>query len=212
MNKIVLITACILLAAIGVVFYIVEKNASVTPVAAIEKVRNGHVDEMVLQKEIGRGQVILYLRNINENQQIVSAEYVKKTFTGWKWVYGGGHSMPKPYAGPTGNVKVDDSWSYQYFPSTEGTQFGKSPFPMLFGVINHADIQAIAVKDLNTNQEVMAKIVNTKGATRFWYVFVTEEQGRKFMLTARTNEGKVVNEKMIDEAMNNQTNANPRQL
>jgi hypothetical protein len=203
MKKKLMITVCIILASIVFLFYF-GKGSSNTPIEAIEKSRGNHVDDIVLQKDIENGQVVFYLRNINNGQQFVSAEFVKKTLLGWKWVYGGGHSLPN-YTGSNQKVTLDESWSYQYFPSTKGSEFGKSPFPMLFGVIKNSDITSVIVQDQRIVREQKAEIVKTNSTLRFWYVFVTEEQGRKFTISARSTDGKEVSVKSINEENNSRS-------
>jgi hypothetical protein len=207
MKKVLLFSICIVL-GIGLFLYIyLEQGSAKTAVEAIEKSRGFHMDDIVLQKDIEDGQVVFYLRKINDGQQVVSAEYVKKTLLGWKWVYGGGHSLPN-YQGSNPDMIKEESWSAQYFPSTRSTEFGKSPFPMLFGVVKDSDINSIAVRDLKNLKEQKAEIVQTNGSLRFWYVFVTEQQGGKFAISAMSKDGTAVSAKTIDEAQyNSQSNS-----
>ncbi len=197
MKKILLIIVCIVCVIIGFLLNL-EKNSFKSAIEAIEESRGTHIDYLVLQKDIDNGRVVFYLRNINDGQQVVSAEFVRKTILGWKWVFGGGHSAPK-YTGTDQEMKVDESWSYQYLPSTEGSEFGKSPFPMLFGLIKNQDITSIVVRDLMNFEEQEAEIVQTNSSVRLWYVFVTEKQGGKFTITANSKDGKKVSVKNIDE-------------
>lgn len=79
----------------------------------------------------------------------------------------------------TGN---HNSWSYQYLPSTEGTEYD-SPFPMLFGVIHDAGIDGVSVVSQTTGEEFAARIVNGHGV-KLWYLLLDKEQGVTFKMSA----------------------------
>lgn len=195
-KKIAFILICIFLAIFG--WFNNEKISFKTAIDAIEKSRGIHVGDILLQKDIDNGQVVFYLRKINDDRQIVSAEFVKKTILGWKWVYGGGHSIPI-YTGADQEIKVDKSWSYQYLPSTIGTEFGKSPFPMLFGVIQNSDVTSIIVRNLSSYDEQNAEIVKVNNSLRFWFCFIKEKHGRKFTISAISNKGMEISVKNIGD-------------
>ncbi|MBT2764048.1 hypothetical protein [Paenibacillus sp. ISL-20] len=207
MKKILLISICIFMGIIGL-FLFIEKDSSNTAIEAKEKSRGFQIDDIVLQKDILNGQLVFFLRNINDGQQVVSAEYVKKTLLGWKWVFGGGHSLPN-YQGENQKMIIDESWSTQYLPSTRNTEFGKSTFPILFGVIKNSEINSVIVRDLKNSKELKAEIVKTNSSLRFWYVFVKEDQGKKFTISAMSKDETEVSVKTIDEEQYSQIESRP---
>ncbi|WP_429161489.1 hypothetical protein [Desulfitispora alkaliphila] len=155
------------------------------------------VDRVIHVLEMDRGVVVFHVKysSTNKDRPIIQAEFVKKTYAGWKWVFGGGHS-------PIYNVKEDpvmefgESWSAQYLPSTEGTEFGKSPFPMIFGMINNDEIDNIISINLNTEKEYTATIIKGDHDFYVWYVFI-EGKEEDFKIIAKNMDGKVLSERNL---------------
>ncbi|MGG6310740.1 hypothetical protein [Paenibacillus macerans] len=164
-------------------YFFLSNNSSSTPIKAIEKARlESNVGQLLNEIEIGKGKVVFLLRDLTDSQTI-SAEYVRKTFMGWKWGYGGGHTFHSYNA----NDK-DSFWSQQYLPSTKGTEF-ISPYPLLFGVITDHNIDSISVHSYATNENLRASIINTKKS---------EEQGGRFEIFARSDDNQIISSKILE--------------
>ncbi|RNB86994.1 hypothetical protein EDM56_14915 [Brevibacillus fluminis] len=187
----------LLLFIIGISLFLNDRSA-VTPVAAIEQVRTS-VGQIYDEIDLANGKMVFYVRGDN---QMINAEYVKKTWTGgWKWGFGGGHSIP-PLQKDV--LDTEHDWTDQYFPSTKGTPFDL-PSPMLFGVILTNDIQTIRVQSERTKESFDAHILsNDLFPFKLWYVLVPEEQGVKFTLEALSSAQKVVSVKTSDWQIHNE--------
>jgi hypothetical protein len=187
-----IIIALLLITVIGLLEYWNDEPVE-SPLEAIAIERN-EVGPVLHEIDVDNGKVIFYLRNLGNNQQL-NAEYVKKKFKGWEWVYGGGHTVPN-FTG--GLEDIDNSWSYQYFSSTENID---SPFPMIFGVIKKQEINSISIQSKLTGVNQRSQVIdNEKYQLKIWYAFVSEDQGLKFNIRALTNDNKVLSTKEIDES------------
>lgn len=171
-----------------------------TPMEAIEQVRtNTGMKVSLAEVDVENGIIVFYKQN-----QSINAEFVRKTRRGWKWGYGGGHTIPS-YPNGVDTNKIDTYLSYQYFPGTDNTEFGSSPFPMLFGVLKNSNVSNIVVKDLVNNNEIKATIINGNQDFRIWYVFIDKDQDKKFIISTISDEGKVIADKTINEELDSQT-------
>jgi hypothetical protein len=133
---------------------------------------------------------------------LIASEYVKKTRSGWKWVTGGGHSGSNLRLDLTDAEASKQSLTNVYFPSTDGTGFGKSPFPMIFGVVLNPEISRMVIKDSNQRLERQAEIVEVNKNFKLYYVFLDPNQGKKFDITGYNESGTVVKAEAIDESVN----------
>ncbi|MGN7358518.1 hypothetical protein ACTHPF_13175 [Paenibacillus sp. SAF-054] len=171
-----------------------------TPMEAIEQARtNTGMKVSLAEVDVENGIIVFYKQN-----QSINAEFVRKTRRGWKWGYGGGHTIPS-YPNGVDTNKIDTYLSYQYFPGTDDTEFGSSPFPMLFGVLKNSNVSNIVVKDLVNNNEIKATIINGNQDYRIWYVFIDKDQDKKFIISTISDEGKVIADKTINEELDSQT-------
>jgi hypothetical protein len=130
----------LIIIAIGFGGYQYLKKDSVhTAIEEIERVR-GPIVELLEEREVRGGEVIFYMNQGREGERIVSADFIKKSFLGWKWANGGGHSLP-----------ADSAWSYQYMPALNGSIWGGSPFPLVFGSFGNPEIVSVTVKYVKTS-------------------------------------------------------------
>ncbi|MGP0583525.1 hypothetical protein [Paenibacillus timonensis] len=183
----------LILGALGFGYIYISNQYSSTPIEAVEKVRDEMKGHLLYEAETDRGNILFILRNL-QNGQTIHAEYVQKTpLLGWKWGYGGGHTLPSIH-----DKNPDSYWTDQYFSSTKGTKYD-SPSPFLFGVIQSQQIDSIHVNSYATNESFTASIKKTGDPNvRFWYLFLSEKQGTKFKLTAQTRNHQIISTKISE--------------
>jgi hypothetical protein len=192
------------IAVIG--FYVYTKaangtNSSPTITAAIEKQRGeGTVSYLIHEHAVPDGVVAFFLRNMPNHGINVGAEYVRKTSNGWKWGYGGSFGASNVQLGLTDTDARKETFHAEYFLSTEGTEFGKTPFPMIYGVVLNPDINRMTVKDYLTGLEKQAEIVELERNFKLFYVFVDKTQGMKFDITGYAKDGEVVHKEISDKS------------
>ncbi|QGQ99495.1 hypothetical protein EHS13_33870 [Paenibacillus psychroresistens] len=187
MKRIVIVLIVIAL-AFGVKLYL-NKASSGTAIDEIERKR-GSIGELLEEREVRDGEVVFYMRQEGERAPVLSADYVNKSFLGWKWAVGGGHSLPAA----SGN---ETAWSFQYMDATKGSFFNHSPFPLVFGTVNNPAITAVTIKSVKTGQETIADLITSKSNITLWYAFIEEEQGKAFDLTGLAKSGETVSKKHI---------------
>jgi hypothetical protein len=178
------------------VYQFLKKDTSGTALKEIERSR-GAIGELLEEREVRNGEVVFYFRQHGSSETVLSADYVKQTFLGWKWASGGAHSLPVASETDT-SPKTDTVWSYQYIAGTKGTLSGDSPFPLLFGTFNNPRIAKVIVKAIQSGQETEAKIIPSKGIAKLWYVFILQDQGSSYELTGLSNTGEMISKKRID--------------
>jgi hypothetical protein len=183
----------LVLTALGLGYFYISNSYSSTPIEAVEKVRFMNDGQLLHEAETDRGRVLFLLRHL-QNGQTISAEYVQKTpLLGWKWGWGGGHTVPR-----ISENEPDSFWTEQYFSSTKGTD-ADSPFPLLFGVIQYPQIDTIQVYSYTTNESLTATIQDTADSgIRIWYLFLPEEQGTRFKLTAQIGDRQIISTKISE--------------
>ncbi len=193
--RIALFALVILIISLGYIFLFSEEGYD-TPLEAVQAFRSyGGPHVVIHEHDVDGGKVLFFHRMLQEDAWDFHAEYVKQTWRGWKWGYGGGHSVLFDEDSPS-----EERWSYQYFPSTEGTGFD-SPFPMLYGVMDAAH-HSVSIENHTTGEHhrMQGEIIDHLGV-KLWYLFLTEDDGEQFTLTFLSEDNKVLDSHYINEAL-----------
>ncbi|WP_168122560.1 hypothetical protein [Paenibacillus sp. HB172176] len=194
-----MLAACIL----AVVFVVIidretEDEGSPTVVAAIEKqYGDGYVDYLIREKLVSGGEVVFSIGDLESEQPLIEANYVKKNANGWVWGYGGGFGASNIRPGLTDEEARETAPYFEYFPDTEGSQFGNSPFPMIYGIVTNPEITRITAKDASGLEKQAEKIEVERNFSLF-YVFVDKEQGPLFDVIGYDADGKVLHQEKLD--------------
>jgi hypothetical protein len=188
------------LAVVGSIYYYnSEDGSSETIVEAIEKVREeSYVSYIIHQEPVEGGVVVFYRRDTKDGIVDVSAEFVRKTRSGWKWGFGGGFS-----------TSTDNDY-HAYFPSTEGSEFGDSPFPMLFGVVVNPEASRVVIKDKVRGLQRQAKLVEVNRKFKLYFVFLDKSEGKKFEITSYNDNEQIIRRESIDESLTSQSSEGDR--
>lgn len=184
-------------------FYLQDEDSSASVVEAIEKVRgDNYVDYIIHQQPVENGELVFFLRNIHDGQVQVVSEFVKKTWKGWKWGYGGSFGASNVRLDLTQEEAKRETFCSQYLPSTKGAEFD-SPFPMIYGIVLNPDFSRIVVKDYVTGLEKQTKLVEVNENFRLFYVLLDDVQGKKFDIIAFDRFGGILHTVTIDEGFQN---------
>ena len=195
-----MLAACVL----AVVFVVIidresQDEGSPTVVAAIEKFRReGYVDYIIHEKLVPGGEVAFYLQNRESNQPNVNADFVKKSSEVWSWSFGGSMAATNLHLGLTNEEARGTQFMFSYIHDTAGSPYGKSPFPMIYGIATNPDITRMTVKDAS-GMEKQAEMIEVERHFTLFYVFVDKEQGPLFDVIGYDAEGKVVHQDKVDE-------------
>ena len=184
-----------------------NSDSSPTVIAAIEKQRgSGYVSYMIHEYAVSDGEVAFFLRNMPNNWINIGAEYVNRTSKGWRWGFGGSFGASNIRLGLNDTEARKETFHAEYFPSTEGSGFGSSPFPMYYGVIVNPDITRITVKDKMTGLEKQAEIIAVERNFKLFYVLFDKAQGKKFDIIGYSADGSIKHKETTDEAVEAATN------
>jgi hypothetical protein len=187
-----------LLAAILALFY-VSDDAAASPQRAIAKVRTVPGWTIVAQWQVPSGIVAFTYRPDNDGG-IYGAEFVRRTWRGWRWGFGGSHSASLPASTWSPQRQLNGGWTGQYLPDTSGTMFGRTPFPMLYGTIRDTQIAAVDVLVTATGQVKRTELLQGAEGSRIWMLLLPKSDGARFELRAVGRDGAVVSVKQIDES------------
>jgi hypothetical protein len=187
-----------LLAAILALFY-VSDDAAASPQQAISRVRTAPGWTIIAQRPVPSGVIAFTYRPDNDGG-IYGAEYLRRTWRGWRWGFGGMHSASLPLATYSPQRQLDWGWTEQYFPDTSGTMFGRTPFPMLYGTIRDARIAAVEVLVIATGQVKRTELLQGADGSRIWMLLLPKSDGARFELRAVGRAGTVVSVKQVDES------------
>lgn len=94
-----------------------------TPDKAVERFR-GPSSMEVIHREPVKGGNLLFMRRYNQTDSSnLQVEYVRKTWIGWKWVWGGGYGFSE-------SLQSKSSFNYMSMPKLDH----QPPFPWFLGI------------------------------------------------------------------------------
>lgn len=174
-----IIAAIIVIILGGIVIYpslFREKEKTIEE--AVEK-SGRDIVKVIHEERLKDGVVVFFYKGINGGRDhTMAAGYVKKTFGGWEWVYGGEHSEP------------GQSITAQYFPYTRDASL-ETPFPLAFGEITNPKIVKIRLQTENWKGQKEARIVEDE-TTKIWYVFLSRSEGYVTKVIGYSESGEII--------------------
>ncbi|AJY76489.1 hypothetical protein [Paenibacillus beijingensis] len=156
---------------------------------------------MIHEHVVPDGEVAFFIRNMPNDRINIGAEYVKKTSKGWNLRFGGGFGASNVTLGLSDTEARKETFHAEYFFSTEGSSYGRSPFPMFYGVVLNPDITRMTVKDYMTGLEKQAELIEVERNFRLFYVFVDKAQGTKFDIMGYAADGTIKHKETTDESL-----------
>jgi hypothetical protein len=133
-----------------------------SPEDAVRLFRNFSYIQVLHQESAARGMLVFYTRADQKDGSDLQVEYVRKTWLGWKWVWGGGYG--------NGGASADSAMNYMSLPEVDHIS---TPFPIVFGEVLDPSIQKVAVETKDAGPEQYeAKIIQGANGTTLWFVFL----------------------------------------
>ncbi|MFD0618883.1 hypothetical protein ACFQZR_15575 [Paenibacillus sp. GCM10027629] len=176
-------------AGVFIYLYIQDESTASPHEAIAHRIGTGQIYEEI---DVPKGRLIFYSRGSS-----IYADFVKESWKGWKWGYGGGHTIPvyKQQAGKYEHV----DFSSQYFPSIRGMGL-YMPYPMLFGVITNPNVAYISVLSKQTGDNFRTAILsNGRDPYRIWFLRLDEVQGKQFEISAVSSKHQILDVVELDE-------------
>lgn len=154
-----------------------------TPVKAVQKVRHFPTLQIIHQEPVEGGVLLFIKRFYQKEGNEIQIEYVRKTWLGWKWVWGGGYAI----GGSTPSQAVLD---YMIMPKIDGI---KTPFPMVFGEVLDPSIKnVIIIMDGQNPGVYTAKLTGSEIGQKIWFTFLPEFVSPPFEIEALNAKGDIM--------------------
>jgi len=133
-----------------------------TPDDAIQQFR--HFPSMqVIHREPVEGGLLLFIKRFYEKDgNDLQVEYVRKTWFGWKWSWGGGYGI--------GGRNYPTALNYMSMPEVENMS---TPFPMVFGDVLDSSIKKVTVEVKGKdNGKYTANLTGVETGHMIWFAFL----------------------------------------
>lgn len=119
----------------------------------------------------------------------LQVEYVRKTWLGWKWVWGAGYGMGE-----------DPSPAVMHYMRVPEIEQVSTPFPLLFGEVLDPSIQQVIVqqKEAGTDKSE-AKLITAASGRTIWFAFQPATAGVPFEIEGLDQAGKIIAAKVITD-------------
>jgi hypothetical protein len=161
-----------------------------TPEEAVQKVRH-FLTMQVIHKESVDGGVLLFIKRFYQKEgRDLQIEYVRKTWLGWKWVWGGGYGIG-------GSTTVNAMLNYMVMPKIEGIN---TPFPMVVGEVLDPSIKnVIIVVDGQSPGVYAAKLAGSEVGHTIWFTFLPQSVSTPFEIEALNSKGDIIARKTTND-------------
>jgi len=154
---------------------------------AVRKFRGNFPYRLVYSENIDGG-ALLFFKRIDAGQNTnLQLEYVRKTWLGWKWGWGGGYSI--------GDGTPDNNISYMSMPKLPGL---RSPFPLIVGTLRNADVNGIRI-EANGETIGTAKLTHFTDGETIWFAMLPAEAKPPFRIVGLDREQLPIAERIVDD-------------
>ncbi|OMF30512.1 hypothetical protein BK132_08770 [Paenibacillus sp. FSL H8-0259] len=161
-----------------------------SPEEAVRLFRASDTMTVIHQEPAARGELVFLTRPGQQGSSNLQVEYVRKTWLGWKWVWGGGYGM--------GGGPESSAINYMCFPELEHIS---TPFPMVIGDVLNPSIQHITVEQKEAGTDTSeAKLIKVGSDRTIWFAFQPVTAGVPFEIEGFDEDGEVAASKIITDA------------
>lgn len=165
-----------------------------TPEEAVEKFRGSPITQVVHREKTEDGMLLFIGESKPSSSRGLRVEYVRDTWLGWKWVWGGSYGT-STYTTETKAMALD----YMSMPSFNGDK--KAPFPLVYGEILDASISEVVVATgVNGSEMNQATISGDRSTSRIWFVTLPSAKSEPYSITAYNSTGNIVAYQTINES------------
>ncbi|MCZ8517051.1 hypothetical protein O9H85_32800 [Paenibacillus filicis] len=164
-----------------------------TPEDAIRKFRHFPSMQVIHQEPVEGGLLLFIKRFYEQDGNDLQVEYVRKTWLGWKWAWGGGYGI----GGSKSPLSAKSALNYMSMPKVKSLS---TPFPMVFGDVLDSSVKKVTV-------EVKGKGTGTSKYTAkltgmghmIWFVFLPSSDSTPFDINGFNQEGNLIAYKTIND-------------
>jgi hypothetical protein len=161
-----------------------------TPEEALQKLRHYPFMQIVHEEPVNGGTLLFIKRYYQKDGTDLEIEYLRKTWFGWKWTWGG-------MFGSGGNLGGTKSvLSYMIMPKVKGIN---TPFPIIYGDILDPSVNnVIVVENSSTPIKYTAKIAKSKTGHTVWFAYLPDSSTASYEVKALNTNGDIVASKTIN--------------
>lgn len=155
-----------------------------SPEDAVEQFR-GPSTMQVIHKEPVQGGALVFMNRYGDSSNL-QIEYVRKTWFGWKWVWGGGYGMSK---------SPQSALNYMSIPRPDHIS---DTFPIVFGNILDPSVKSIAIKNKD-GDHYNTQLAAVSSEKRIWFAFLPSSAFTPFDIEAFDEQGELVAEQTVTD-------------
>jgi hypothetical protein len=163
-----------------------------TPEEALQKLRHYPFMEIVHEEPVNGGTLLFIKRYYQKDGTDLEIAYLRKTWFGWKWTWGGMFGS----GGSLGGTK--SVLSYMVMPRVKGIN---TPFPMIYGDILDPSVNNIIIVEKGGSNpgKYSAKIAGSKTGHTVWFAYLPTSSTVPYEIQALNVNGVIVASKIVNE-------------
>lgn len=165
-----------------------------TPEEAVEKFRGTPITQVVHRERTDDGMLLFIGESKPSNNRALRVEYVRDTWLGWKWVWGGAY-------GTSTDTTETKAMALDYMSLHYLNGDRKAPFPLVFGEILDASISEVIVSTgANGSEMNQTTISGDKSTSRIWFATLPSTKSEPYSIIAYNSTGNIVAYQTLDES------------
>lgn len=162
-----------------------------TPEEAIQKLRNYTSMQIIHKEPVDGGTLLFIKRAYQKDGTDLEIDYLRKTWLGWKWTWGG-------MFGFGGNIEgVRSVLSYMFMPKLSGIN---TPFPVIYGDVLDPTVNRIIIIENGANPMIYsANLAKSQTGHTIWFAYLPTSLTVPYEIRALNVIGDIVVSKTITE-------------
>jgi hypothetical protein len=163
-----------------------------TPEEAVQKFRHFPFMQVVHKETVDGGVLLFIKRDYQKDGTDLQLEYVRKTWLGYKWVWGGGYGI--------GHSKLTTpAINFMSLPRVAGIE---APFPIVFGEIVNPSIHGVNISTAGERPgNYTAKTyTDPESGVTIWFAILPSSAAAPYQIEALDANGAVAASKTVDDA------------
>ena len=157
-----------------------------TPEEAIEQFRQSSTMQVIYKEPVKGGMLVFMERPDPRDSTNLQIEYIRKTWLGWKWVWGGGYSI---------SLHEKNAVNYMSMPELAHIT---TPFPAVFGEVMDPSIKNVTI-EIKGKGKYIAKLVKVGPEKIIWFAILPSSGSSPFDIKAFNEQGDLSAMKTIND-------------
>ena len=149
----------------------------------------------VIHREPVKGGVLLFIKRFYQQEgSDLQVEYVRKTWLGWKWVWGGGFGI----GGSKSPLSAKSALNYMSMPKEKNIS---TPFPMVFGDVLDPSVKNVTVVVRGADPgKYFAKLAGEDTGHKIWFAFLPSAAAAPYDIEGFNEKGDLIAFKTIEDS------------